>query len=366
VCGRCCNCCDCDDSVDKSLENAIITEDDREITKLILKHLKLDNNKLNDIVEEVISCSKDIDKIKKILEYTVDIDWDNPMCPNTLIKQKDNLCSYISYFHLMLNNPYFLKFFLILEGIKSLHKPDTYVLDAMCELVRWCVERPSFNKNNMGSVDKIMKAFYFKEKANGEYFYCTKNANKLKLNKYNYLKSYYYGVPKENSKTYEEDLEPHKYGGYQNMTLPLYVVVCLLLDLQLEYKNIRAYFTVNVTSEDETIPVHLRHTIPNIFETAQVPYKHFHDTANPVDKNLRKFKLLGLSVQQCQWHTFALVYNNGIWYNKNTLRLNDCGTKTIQEIEQLCNDITNTTGNLNQQEDHGFQYIGMLNAQHDT
>ena len=70
----------------------------------------------------------------------------------------------------MLNNPYFLKFFLICN--ETMRREDTYVLNAICECVKWCIDHPSFNKNNMGSVDGIMKAFFRKE--NGEYYYLKK------------------------------------------------------------------------------------------------------------------------------------------------------------------------------------------------
>ena len=50
---RCCNCCDCDDSLDEPLESAPITEEDKNMKPEILKHLKLDNNKLNAIVTAV-------------------------------------------------------------------------------------------------------------------------------------------------------------------------------------------------------------------------------------------------------------------------------------------------------------------------
>ena len=150
---QCCNCC-----------TAPITKEDKEIKQKVLQHLKLDGNKLDQIVNEINKIKNNTKKIEKIIEYSKDIDWNNPMCPNTLIKHENNACTVISYFHLMLNNPYFVKFFLICDKIDSLHRKDTYVLNVMCEVVNWCVERPSFNKNNMGSVDKIMKAFFLKEK----------------------------------------------------------------------------------------------------------------------------------------------------------------------------------------------------------
>ena len=318
---RCCNCCDCDDSVDKSLENAIITEEDRKITPLILKHLKLDGDTLNAIVTEVNKCSDNVEKIKKILEYTVDIDWNNPMCPNTLIRQEKNSCIYISYFHLMLNNPYFLKFFLICDKIKSLHRPDTYVLDAMCELVRWCVERPSFNKNNMGSIDKIIKAFY-KENTNGEYFYCAKDDKAS-------LQLYYYGSIDEKTGKYIENCGPHKYGSWQNSILIDYVHTCLLLDLNIKDNDIENKIRLLIIYRPKVSLAKAK--IHDILKSPQINSEYFNTQDN--------VKLLGLALYQQAYHYYVIVYNNNQWYNKNTLLIDSCRPMTIEEVTQLCEKI---------------------------
>ena len=75
-----CNCCYSD----------IITEKDEELTPQILKHLKLEGEKIKDIVTEINNIQDNEEKIKKIIEYSKDIDWENECCPNTLIRWKNN------------------------------------------------------------------------------------------------------------------------------------------------------------------------------------------------------------------------------------------------------------------------------------
>ena len=152
-----CNCCYSDIITEEDIitKEDIITEEDKELTPKILKHLKLDDNNLNKIREEINHISNNIDKINRIIECSKDIDWENECCPNTLIRWEDNECAYIAYFHLMLNNPYFLKFFLICD--KTMRRKDTYVLNAICECVKWCIDHPSFNKNNMAIKERERK-----------------------------------------------------------------------------------------------------------------------------------------------------------------------------------------------------------------
>ena len=83
-------------------EKDIITEEDKELTPKILKHLKLNNNNLDKIINEINGISNNIDKINRIIECSKDIDWENECCPNTLIRWEKNECAYIAYFHLML------------------------------------------------------------------------------------------------------------------------------------------------------------------------------------------------------------------------------------------------------------------------
>ena len=148
-----CNCCYSD----------IITEKDEELTPKILEHLKLDNGKLNDIAVEINHISNNIDKINRIIEYSKDIDWENECCPNTLIRWENNECAYIAYFHLMLNNPYFLKFFFICERI---NEDEKTVLYEVCQLIKQCINLPNFQKSKSqnSGVDKIMERFYIKMK----------------------------------------------------------------------------------------------------------------------------------------------------------------------------------------------------------
>ncbi len=324
----CVDCCDC------CVPDVITEEDISEFTKDyqepkdvdittdgILKHLKLDNNQLNAIVEEVNNESKDIDKINKILEYTVDIDWDNPMCPNTLIKQKDNLCAYISYFHLMLNNPYFLKFFLICDKINSLHRPGTYVLDAMCELVCWCVDHPRFDKNNMGSVDKIMKAVFTKKKDSGEYFYCAKNEKNDKM-----LCVFFYGSRNEDGTWF---CKPDSYGGFLDSCVYNRVNSCLFIDLQLSENEQDHVYAVTSILKTIMNPVETSSFVTLFLNEIGTEYEINKDSvSNLVNWDIFHLlkeegnhkKLLGMHVYQTGYHFFAVPNYNGVFFYKNTLK----------------------------------------------
>ena len=175
-----CNCCDYCRLFCNCCYSDIITEKDEELTPQILKYLKLDNGKLNDIAVEINNIQDNEEKIKKIieyskdidweneccpntLEYSKDIDWENECCPNTLIRWKNNECTYIAYFHLMLNNPYFLKFFFICERI---NEDEKTVLYEVCQLIKQCINLPNFQKSKSqnSGVDKIMERFYIKMK----------------------------------------------------------------------------------------------------------------------------------------------------------------------------------------------------------
>ena len=107
ICKNCCDCC-------TESEETDINDEEGNIKDAIMRHLKLDENKLDGIKEELGKIKDQKEKFIKIIQYVMDIDWENPMYPNTLIQWGKNKCWYIAYFHLMLNNPYFLKFFLII------------------------------------------------------------------------------------------------------------------------------------------------------------------------------------------------------------------------------------------------------------
>lgn len=63
------------------------------------------------------------------------------MLPNTLIRWENSECAYIAYFHLMLNNPYFLKFFLICDRI---NEDENTVLYEVSQLIKQCINLPNF------------------------------------------------------------------------------------------------------------------------------------------------------------------------------------------------------------------------------
>ena len=314
-----CNCCYSD----------IIIEKDEELTPQILKHLKLEGEKIKDIVNEINNIQDNEEKIKKIIEYSKDIDWEHECCPNTLIRWEKNECAYIAYFHLMLNNPYFLKFFLICN--KTMRREDTYVLNAICECVKWCIDHPSFNKNNMGSVDEIMKAFFRKEK-DGEYYYLKKSKNS------DMLRKFYYGRD-ENGKI------EYYYGSYIPEDVYLKVNLCLNIDLGINYLETEKKIKDIIVYKTESIYPYSINRILNGQKVDEEKYKELqikedenYDNLSEGEGRILDFegdvgkckKILGICISQWQYHYYAFTKNKDFWYNKNTLNYSKIGQKDLE------------------------------------
>ena len=298
-----CNCCYSD----------IITDEDKAITDKIFKHLKLDGNNLDNIVNEINTIQDNEEKIKKIIEYSKDIDWENECCPNTLIRWEKNECAYIAYFHLMLNNPYFLKFFLICN--KTMRRNDTYVLNAICDLVKYCVEHPRFEGEYRGSVDKIMKAFFRKD-ADKEYFY-------LKREKGASLKRFYCEENKDGKRS-------HDYGSFLPPHVYSCVNTCLCLDLNLENEKIMNEIIILSQADMNAYTLSICMENGKVAEKSLIESLRKKDRSSltPEEEDIVVFndiigsgfrKVLGIWFSQENYHFFVFTKNNGKWYNKNTL-----------------------------------------------
>ena len=330
-----CNCCYSD----------IITEEDEALTPQIFKHLKLGNGKLHDIADEINNIQDNEDKIKKIIEYSKDIDWENECCPNTLIRWEKNECAYIAYFHLMLNNPYFLKF-------------------------KWCIYRPSFNINNMGSVDGIMNAFFRKE--GKEYYYY------LKKSKYSdNLKTFYYGS--------EETGEiGHHYGSYLSESVYFEVNLCLKIDLSINCSETEEEIKDIIKYNTESIYLYSINRLLNCQKRDEEKYqklqikdkdKDKRESLSESEERILEFegdageykKILGIMISQWQYHYYAFTKNKDFWYNKNTLNYSKIGQKDLEnDILPFINAISENVGPTKEdkkikgkiyQEDCHFIYI---------
>ena len=317
-CGIFCDCCNSDK----------ITNEDKAITDKIFKHLRLDN-KLNDIADEINNIQDNEEKIKKIIKYSKDIDWENECCPNTLIKWEKNECAYIAYFHLMLNNPYFLKFFLICN--ETMRREDTYVLNAICDLVKYCVEHPRFEGEYRGSVDKIMKAFFRKD-ADKEYFY-------LKRENGTSLKEFYYKKNKNGKIS-------HYYGSFLPHDVYLKVNKCLYIDLNLENKEIMDKIIIRYDADmnDYTLSICIENgekVEKTLLELLQKKRKNLNDKEDAIVTFEEQFgsgfrKVLGIWFSQYKYHFFVFTKNNGKWYNKNTLNYPSGQELSQAEVLDFC------------------------------
>ena len=323
-CKDCCDCCNPDVITEEDILKApdVITEEDilkaeenykysEEIeitTQKILKHLKLDNRKLNDIAVEINNIQS---------------------CPNTLIRWENNECAYIAYFHLMLNNPYFLKFFLICD--ETMRRNDTYVLNAICDLVKYCVEHPRFEGKYRGSVDKIMKAFFRKD-ADKEYFYL-KRENGASLKRFYYKKN-------KNGKI------SHYYGSFLPHDVYLKVNKCLYIDLNLENKEIMDKIIIRYDADmnDYKLSICIENgekVEKTLLELLQKKRKNLNDKEDAIVTFEEQFgsgfrKVLGIWFSQYKYHFFVFTKNNGKWYNKNTLNYPSGQELSQAEVLDFC------------------------------
>ena len=338
-CKDCCDCCNPDvitepnviteEDILKSEENYKYSEEIEITTQKILKHLKLDNGELNDIAVEINNIQNNEEKIKKIIEYSKDIDWEHECCPNTLIRWEKNECAYIAYFHLMLNNPYFLKFFLICN--ETMRRNDTYVLNAICDLVKYCVKHPRFEGKYRGSVDKIMKAFFRKD-ADKEYFY-------LKRENGASLKEFYYKKNKNGKIS-------HYYGSFLPHDVYLKVNKCLYIDLNLENKEIMDKIIIRYDADmnDYTLSICIENgekVEKTLLELLQKKRKNLNDKEDAIVTFEEQFgsgfrKVLGIWFSQYKYHFFVFTKNNGKWYNKNTLDYPSGQELSQEEVLDFC------------------------------
>ena len=282
-----CNCCYSD----------IITEKDEELTPQILKYLKLDNGKLNDIAVEINNIQDNEEKIKKIIEYSKNIDWENECCPNTLIRWKNNECTYIAYFHLMLNNPYFLKFFFICERI---NEDEKTVLYEVCQLIKQCINLPNFQKSKLQNpgvtVDKIMDCFY-------------------KDRKYEEIR---------------EATHPGDRMQYNLALRPMYIDFALIQDIDSLFEFVE---------KDSPFVCGRKPTFDEyILELEQIAIK-LEDNENISSLIKREENsLLGIKVIDISSnHTYAIVKNKEEWFLKDSLKKDKGGKMTVDDVVKLCN-----------------------------
>ena len=295
----CKNCCDClYDSEETNINEKIdINEEDEKIKDAIMRHLKLDEKKLDGIKEELIKIKDQKEKFIKIIQYVMDIDWENPMYPNTLIQWGENKCEYIAYFHLRLNNPYFLKFFLICDQINENKKT---VLYEVCQLIKQCINLPNFQKSksqNPGvTVDKIMDCFY-------------------KDGKYEEIR---------------EATHPGDRMQYNLALRPMYIDFALIQDIDSLFEFVE---------KDSPFVCGRKPTFDEyILKLKQIAIK-LEDNENISSLIKREENsLLGIKVIDISSnHTYAIVKNKEEWFLKDSLKKDKGGKMTVDDVVKLCN-----------------------------
>ena len=288
ICKNCCDCC-------TESEETDINDEEGNIKDAIMRHLKLDENKLNGIKEELRKIKDQKGKFIKIVQYVMDIDWESPMYPNTLIQWGINKCCYIAYFHLRLNNPYFLKFFLICDRI---NEDENTVLYEVCQLIKQCINLPNFQKSKSQNpgVDKIMERFYEDKK---------------------YKKIIEVPLQKE-SRQYNLALKP------------MYIRMALEQDIDFLFEF----------EHDDSPFVCGRHPFDKyILELEQIAINLENNKNISSLIKREKGSLLGIRIIDISSnHTYAIVKNNGEWFLKDSLKKDKGGKITVNDVINLCKD----------------------------
>ena len=287
ICKNCCDCC-------TESEETDINDEEGNIKDAIMRHLKLDENKLDGIIKELKKFKNKKEKFIKVIEYVMDIDWESPMYPNTLIQWGKNKCWCIAHFHLMLNNPYFLKFFLICDRINEDKKT---VLYEVCQLIKQCINLPNFQKSKSQNpgVDKIMERFY-------------------------------------EDKKYEKIKKVHLQNNpiqYNLALRPMYIKMALMQDINslFEFVEKDSPFVCGSPTFDKYI-LELEQIAINLKDN-----KNISSLIKREENSLLGIKVIDIFSN----HTYAIVKNKKEWFLKDSLKKDKGGKMTVKDVVKLCN-----------------------------
>ena len=288
ICKNCCDCC-------TESEETDINDEEGNIKDAIMRHLKINKKKLNGIKEELRKIKDQKEKFIKIIQYVMDIDWENPMYPNTLIQWGKNKCWCIAYFHLMLNNPYFLKFFLICDQI---NKDKKTVLYEVCQLIKECINLPNFQKSKSqnSGVDKIMERFY-------------------------------------EDKKYEKIKKVHLQNNpiqYNLALRPMYIKMALMQDIDslFEFVEKDSPFVCGRKPTFDEYILELEQIAINLKDN-----KNISSLIKREENSLLGIKVIDISSN----HTYAIVKNKEEWFLKDSLKKDKGGEMTVDDVVKLCN-----------------------------
>lgn len=143
-------------------------------TEIILQHLRI-----SEALLEIEKCQNVRDKVKKIKDivasdyYSQIYNYENSnlKMPRCLIKHERNNCILESYFTILLGDPYFVKFYYLLNSLfekNLLKQKDLPLVFEICKLFKNAVNNPKFT--DKVSCLSILKAFFDNYK---DHFYVT-------------------------------------------------------------------------------------------------------------------------------------------------------------------------------------------------
>ena len=241
---------------------------------------KLNINKT--LIDNIKSCGSIEKKIKTILDNCNDIYEDTvyDYLPRCIIAHKDNNCSLESHFHILLHNPWFIKFFYLLY-----HCCNDYINSrcplalTICELVVEALKKPNFNDIIDAEICcNISKKFFEKYK---------------------------------NESINEDYCSKHYYKSFQDIN---YFSHHIILTVEKEIKYAK---TINFLYPFLDVDINnINHYVDIFVEKKKMNCSYFDEISS---KNIYTLPFRDILYAKFEYHFKAYKYINGYWYNYDSL-----------------------------------------------
>ena len=219
-----------------------------------------------------------------------------------------------------------------------MRQENTYVLNAICDLVKWCIDNPNFDKGDIGSVENILLAV-FKKINNNEYYYCA-NTIKAEENDWEFFVNFYGETDEKEGRKWK----PYKYGCPLDNLFYKQVVKCLFIDLQIKNEKINGIetwyscklldFFYNSFENIKYKKLDKKQILEACENLQKKSDESSDDVIQDLEKELKTMFILGFYVYTSN-HYFAITYNNGVWYYKDTNNIKECGKITAKDVLEI-------------------------------
>lgn len=189
-------------------------------TREILKFLKV-----NEAQNEIDKCRNINEKVKKLSEIISDdyknrrftFENSNLLVPRCLIVHENNNCILEAFFSYLESNPYYCKFFWLLNNLfenNNLNKDNLPITYEICKFFKSAINNPNFN-------DKI---------------HCLKISETW----YNNVENLKDKMDSNLKKEIEDYLKENHFGGFQHNLYPYYLIESVILELK-DYYDFKYY-----------------------------------------------------------------------------------------------------------------------------